>query len=681
MSNRYKGAVISATPPTTTGGESGTASGAWTLEQQMQLQAAGLWPSQPLPPFIEDVFSTYLYTGTGAAQTITNGINLSGKGGLTWIKARTAGFSNGLYDTARGANKFLSSNDTAAQSTQTQHLTAFNSNGFSVGTSSIVNGSANYVSWTFREQAKFFDVVTFTTTNSTNARISHNLGSVPGFYVIKRVDGAGAWFAYHGSLGRSSYLQLQSTNAAASNPNCWGTTDPTSTDFGIDEQFFTNGTVGLSYVAYVFASNAGGFGLTETDNVISCGTFSVPDQGPQATVTLGYEPQWIMVKRTNGTGNWIIFDTMRGWEVSTASTDADDEALWANLADAANPDSGGGFPTATGFVYPPAGAGDATYIYIAIRKGPMKVPTLGTSVFAPVLQNGGNVSITTNFPVDLLISKPPASAGQAPYFMDRLRGGTTSNYVILMSSNSDAEITGTGTGLGFQSNTAIQSQNSFYSSSTPVIWWNFRRAPSFFDEVCYTGNGATQNVSHNLGVAPELIIAKSRSLSGSDWWVYASPLTTPQNKYLRLQATDGESNAVGLWGSSLPTSTTFGLGAFAPNSGGATFVAYLFATCAGVSKVGSYTGNGTTQTIDCGFTGGARFVLIKRTSASGSWYVYDTARGMTVSIDPYLLLNSTAAEVATLGSVTTVATGFTVNEAIIIGINTNASSYIFLAIA
>jgi hypothetical protein len=98
--------------------------------------------------------------------------------------------------------------------------------------------------------------------------------------------------------------------------------------------------------------------------------------------------------------------------------------------------------------------------------------------------------------------------------------------------------------------------------------------------------------------------------------------------------------------------------------------------------VGSYTGNGTTQTINCGFgAGGARFVLLKRTDAAGGWYVYDTARGMTVLTDPYLLINSTAAETATLGSVTTVSTGFALNASVLAAINTNAASYIFLAIA
>jgi hypothetical protein len=127
----------------------------------------------------------------------------------------------------------------------------------------------------------------------------------------------------------------------------------------------------------------------------------------------------------------------------------------------------------------------------------------------------------------------------------------------------------------------------------------------------------------------------------------------------------------------------FSVGTATTTNGSAfTYVAYLFASAPGVSKVGSYTGNGTTQTIDCGFgAGGARFVLIKRTDAVGDWYVYDTARGMTVLTDPYLLFNSTAAEVATLGSVTTVSTGFALNSAILAAINVNAGTYLFLAIA
>jgi hypothetical protein len=117
------------------------------------------------------------------------------------------------------------------------------------------------------------------------------------------------------------------------------------------------------------------------------------------------------------------------------------------------------------------------------------------------------------------------------------------------------------------------------------------------------------------------------------------------------------------------------------NASGGTYVAYLFASCPGVSKVGSYTGTGATQVINCGFTGGARFVLIKSTSTTGNWYVWDSARGIVAGNDPYLLLNSTAAEVTNTDWVDTAATGFELSNAGGNLANSNGVSYIFLAIA
>jgi hypothetical protein len=177
------------------------------------------------------------------------------------------------------------------------------------------------------------------------------------------------------------------------------------------------------------------------------------------------------------------------------------------------------------------------------------------------------------------------------------------------------------------------------------------------------------------------MIVKRRSAAFS-WTVYAASLAATEIMVLNTTAAiQAGSDA---WNSTRPTASVFSVspGSNSTNASGSTYVAYLFATCAGVSKVGSYTGNGTTQTINCGFgAGGARFVLIKRTDSTGDWYVYDTARGMTVLTDPYLLLNSLAAEVATLGSVTTVSTGFALNSSILADINVNTGTYIFLAIA
>ena len=134
-----------------------------------------------------------------------------------------------------------------------------------------------------------------------------------------------------------------------------------------------------------------------------------------------------------------------------------------------------------------------------------------------------------------------------------------------------------------------------------------------------------------------------------------------------------------MWNGS-PTSTTFGVTALlSPSS--KTMVAYLFATCAGVSKVGSYTGTATTKQVDCGFTAGARFVLIKRTDTTGDWYVWDSARGIVAGNDPYLLLNSTAAEVTSTDYVDTYSAGFEISSTAPAAINASGGSFVFLAIA
>jgi hypothetical protein len=217
------------------------------------------------------------------------------------------------------------------------------------------------------------------------------------------------------------------------------------------------------------------------------------------------------------------------------------------------------------------------------------------------------------------------------------------------------------------------------ASSNTYINYLFKRAPSFMDVVCFSGNSSNpRTINHNLQAVPEMMVVKARSGGADTWITYTSG--TGNTKYLEFQNTLGAQTSSSAWNDTSPTSSVFTVAAYT-NESGKNYIAYLFSTCAGVSKVGSYTGNGSTQTINCGLTAGARFVLIKRTDTSGDWYVYDTARGMTVLTDPYWLLNSANAESATLGSVTTVATGFALNSTILSAINVNAGTYIFLAIA
>jgi len=629
--------------------------------------------------FVEDVFSTYLYTGTGSAITINNDIDLSGKGGLTWFKTRT-GTTTGdhyLIDTVRGNNKLLVTTVADAQDTDGTLLTAFNSNGFSIGTNGVVNtNTRTYASWTFREQAKFFDVVTFSG-NSSTQNISHNLGSEPGMIIIKRTDSTGDWWVYHRSLGNTGYLRLNLNNASATSAGIWDSTTPTSSVFSLG-----NGSANLSggtYVAYLFAHNAGGFGTAGTDNVVSCGTFTADGSGGYS-VNLGYEPQYVFLKRTDATGNWFILDVMRGAGVGTATT----QELKANLVAAESTNAGNLMsPNATGFgVSSTLSNLDAgTYIYMAIRR-PMKVPTTGTSVFSPNIFTeivSIPTTLTSNFATDLyFVARRNSATGF--YWGDKLRGSNAATNNLLTSASTAAEVTFGSTPTSFASNTGVIINQGFNNSSgAEDILYQFRRAPGFFDEVCYTGTGSARTLNHNLTVVPELMIVKKRNASAS-WQVYTA--ATGNTLKLILEENGSTEGGSTSWNGTTPTASVFSLGTdFRVNGSGDTFVNYLFATCPGVSKVGSYTGNGGTQAIACGFTGGARFVLIKRTDSTGDWYVYDTARGIVSGNDPYLLLNSTAAEVTSTDYIDPVSSGFEISSTAPAAINANGGSFIFLAIA
>ena len=192
-------------------------------------------------------------------------------------------------------------------------------------------------------------------------------------------------------------------------------------------------------------------------------------------------------------------------------------------------------------------------------------------------------------------------------------------------------------------------------------------------------------VSHNLGVAPELIIVKARNVGTAtfgDWVVQSSYLTDgfafPAGHVIRLNKTNASAQDGYIYNVS---SSSFTVGGSVTSGSGTTYVAYLFASCPGVSKVGSYTGNGSSQNIDCGFTNGARFVLIKRTDATGDWYVWDTARGIVSGNDPHLSLNTAVAEVTTNDTIDPLSSGFTVNQVAATNVNVNAATYIYLAIA
>ena len=649
--------------------------------------------SNYIPVYIEELFSTWLYTGNAGTQVITNGINLSGNGGLVWLKQRNGGNQHLLLDSARGvysANSVLNSASAAPASNDNNPpitsavIQTLNTTGFTLGTgsgfaASNQNGSS-YVSWTFREQPKFFDIVTYTGNGVAGRQISHLLGSTPGMVIVKDVSASNAWYVWHRGLTSGNYIILNATAAQSSSfaQNIFGngstTVDPTSTNFTVGNFDDVNGS-GKTYVAYLFAHNAGGFGLTGTDNVISCGGGTTDGNG-LGEVTLGWEPQFVLYRLSNTADDWRMLDTMRGWTVFDVQ---DDKQLTANQS-SAETTGGQRSPLARGFNF--VSQGNQPFIYIAIRRGPMKVPTTGTSVYQPVTYAGNDANrvITAGFPVDMAIFglRDTATSGKMAV-TDRLRGRNQ-----LLTTQTSAEATAD----GLQANpwdlmTGVKvSGDSGVTNFTPwqYIDWNFRRAPSFFDEVCYAGTGGNAVYQHNLGVTPEMVIIKARDFT-TPWPVYH--VGVPGGFIGRLNIPnpiDASNNYQNTITGVSPT--TFSTGASGGTGGaGFNYVAYLFASCPGVSKLGSFTGTGATQVINCGFTGGARFVLIKSTSTTGDWLVWDSARGIVAGNDPYLAWNSTAAEVTGTDWVDTAASGFELSNSGGNLVNSSGVTYIFWAVA
>ena len=622
------------------------------------------------PLYIDDVFSTFLYDGTGSTQSINNGIDLSGEGGFVWIKRRDAGGTHQLYDTERGATKSLNSNDTSPQSTRPGGLTAFNSNGFTVGNYSDENASsADMCSWTFRKAPGFFDVVTYTGTGS-NQTISHSLGSVPGMIMIHCLDGVHDWEVYHRSTGATKSFHINSDDAQTTDSTVWNNTTPTSSVFTVGTSSNVNQN-GHGYVAYVFAHDEQSFGTDSDEAIIKCGSYTGNGTAGQE-VNLGFEPQFVLLKGANAASTtWWMFDVMRGMVV-----DGDDERLRANATTQSLPLSTYGAnlikPTPTGFTLETT-SGEANnngtlFVYMAIRR-PHKPPEAATEVFALDTLGGTSPNppgFNAGFPVDMAFTIETASSNTK--LNSRLTQGRRlfTNLTNVEDADSGAQFYYQD---GWQTSTAV---------TTDYVSWMFRRAPGFFDVVTYTGNNATRNISHNLEAVPEIVICKSRDSSFS-WTIYSS--VTGADKRLRFDTIWEQTNDA--WNDTAPTSSVFTLSNNANvNYPGVTFVAYLFATLDGISKIGSYTGTGNNINVDCGFAAGARLVIIKRTDSNPSaWYAWDTLRGIVSGNDPYKLLNSNAAQVTNTDYIDPLNAGFTVTSSAPAELNASGGTYLFIAIA
>ena len=623
--------------------------------------------------YIEDVFSNYLYVGDGSARSIVNGLDLSTDGGLVWTKCRNDTYTHELVDTERGVTKVLQSDDNTAEVTEAQSVTAFNSNGYSIGTRLWVNSNDDFFSsWSFKKQAGFLDIVTWTG-NDTTRNISHGLDSVPGAILIKALGSTGDWVVYHKDRGNESFGKLNTTDSFWTSNDIWDSTTPTSTTFRINgNNSFVNAN-NIEYVAYVFASEDQRFGVNGDEAVIKCGSWTGDGSTTEVAINVGFEPQWILTKNvTSSGGGWPILDSMRGW-----NHDLNDTRIEADNSDADYSSFNYSDLTATGFTTGTTTSGwnsSATYIYIAIRRpdaGVGKTVEAGTDVFA--MDTGGSSADMDppNFDapcaVDMAIWRDTDSYDN--WFFG-LRSAGTSKLKPDVDASESAE-----SGHTWDSSAGWSSLNK----GSDCVSWMWKRSPGFFDCRTITCTAAADTLyDHGLGVVPEMMWFKSFDNGGSydDWIVYHKDLdsSAPEDKYVKLSETDSvQDNTV--WADTAPTATQFKIGS-AMLASDDKFSVCLFASLEGVSKIGVYqaTSPEANRVITTGFQ--PRFVMIKCIDSAEPWMVFDTLRGVGN------LLKLDNAAVQSSGTFISIqSTGFTVTSTSSELNNDNDDKYLYYAIA
>ena len=267
-----------------------------------------------------DYFNTKLYTGNAGGQAIS-GIGFQPD--FLWIKARSDAYQHSLRDVIRGSTKTLRSNGTNTEQTQSDSVTSFDSDGFTLGadSSSFVNqNSSTYVSWNWKANGAGsantdgsqsatvsvnttagFSIVKFVNvTTATTNTFGHGLSVAPKVIIMRSLDSAYNWDVYHHKIVISKRLILNSTSAESSS-TYMNSTSPTNQVFTVKSDEFANND---DCIAYCFAEKKGysKFG-SYVGNGNADGTF----------VYTGFKPAFVIIKRTDATENWYVFDNKRGY--------------------------------------------------------------------------------------------------------------------------------------------------------------------------------------------------------------------------------------------------------------------------------------------------------------------------------------------------------------------------------
>ena len=635
--------------------------------------------------YVEDVFSIdKYYADSGNYINVVNGIDLASNGGMVWGHRRDNAEDHCVCDTERGPLKYISWHDTNTE--ETSHgFSSYNSNGFTVNNTqrgAVNEGDASnyggdFVTRTFRKAPGFFDVVKWDGNDTAGRQIAHNLGTYPGMMIVVPYSGGSKDRAvYHVSMGNTKHIILNGESGPVTLTNVWNNTSPTDTHFTVG----TNGLVnesGRSYVCYLFGGASGTgtshhvFGVDGDEDIIKCGSYTGnADSGTNGTfVNLGWEPQFVLVKRISG-GNhgWFTIDAFRGQCFDGGDME---ERLDQNAVES---ESTRVDFTSTGFRLRTSGSswnGNSNeYFYMAIRRGDGivgKPPDTATDVFnVSSPQSSGLPAFTnTGWDTDMAIYKQHTSTSNwliGSRLWDKQRILANSTATMAGETNFTFDWTG--------------GWNQVNPGSTYTSWqWKRHKG---FTVMNWYGNSTTTGHIHKLGQIPEMAWIKCVS-HGKDWVVGHHGMnggTNPWNYYVKLNTTDSQIDDNAIFDDLAPTKTVFYTGNDDKvNASGLRYTAFLFSSVPGISKVGYYTGSGA-MTVTTGFQ--PRFVLIKNISQSSNrqWLILDTSRGWGSGDDHYIVLNSTSQHYThEFGAPTS--TGFTLEDHI--WVSTSGDNFIYYA--
>jgi hypothetical protein len=657
-------------------------------------------------------FNTVTYTGNGGTQSIT-GVGFQPD--FSWIKVRATG-THQLTDSVRGVTKNLFSNQTLAEYTETNTIQSFDSDGFTLGSEARSNGNgSDFVAWcwkaggaavtntdgTITSQVSAnteagFSIVSYTGNQTSGATVGHGLAQKPDFIISKSRGNVNGWPVYHKSIGATQFLRLNQTTQAQSSVFPWNNTEPNSNVFTLNNND-ENNTSGQPIIAYCFA---------EVEGFSNFGSYV--GNGSTTNVVIGFEPAFLIVRRTDSGDNWLVFDNKR-----SPSSPVNLALVPNNSAAEEIGNLGDGFTfLENGFnvVSTDSGvnANGGSYLYMAFAADPTTIePSLEDS-FNTVTYTGNsttNAITGVGFQPDFTWIKNRTNAN-SHILVDSVRG----NDRFLECDNNGAESTRASeefasfdpNGFTLQTN-YIATNNSSYDY---VAWcWKGAEIPAInsngsipsvvsanpaagFSIVSYTGNGlAVDNtIGHGLNLVPKMIIIKQRS-GTTPWIVYHSVVGT--GGHMELNQTYAASGSGPIFGYPTnvgvsPTDSVYTIGADnSVNASSQSFIAYCFAEVAGFSKFGSYTGAGAAGlTVTTGFR--PIWVMIKRTDSANNWVIIDSVRDTSDPYSKILWADLPDAE-AEGGSTTALSfsdTGFSMSTSAIGGsINASGGTYIYMAFA